>query len=142
MVTQGQAGQRPQNHLSIIGAHAGAQAHVRQFQGLCQRIAARGEAAHQHVAAADGLVLFYAEQFQSEIATQAVWAGLPCIYSDHPGFRLYRGAGLVAKDEEELGRRMREMRDPATYARLRRQVTLLRRLLDPARNAPRYLAGL
>ncbi|MSQ37918.1 MAG: glycosyltransferase [Chloroflexi bacterium] len=96
----------------------------------------------KHVAAADGLVLFYAEQFQSAIATQAVWAGLPCIYSDHPAFRLYRGAGLVAKDEEELRLRMREIQDPATYARLRRQVALLRRMLAPERNAPRYLAGL
>ena len=96
----------------------------------------------KHVAAADALVLFYAEQFQSAIATQAVWAGLPCIYSDHPGFRLYRGAGLVAKDEEELRARMLEIQDPATYARLRRQVALLRRLLAPERNAPRYLAGL
>ena len=96
----------------------------------------------KHVAAADGLVLFYAEQFQSAIATQAVWAGLPCIYSDDPGFRLYRGAGLVAKDEEELRLRMREIQDPAVYALLRRQVALLRRLLAPERNAPRYLAGL
>lgn len=94
------------------------------------------------VAAADAMVLFYREQFQSAIATQAVWAGLPCVYSDDPGFRLYRGAGLVARDEEELRRRLEEIRDPATYARLRRQVALLRRLLAPERNAPRYLAGL
>ena len=37
---------------------------------------------------------------------------------------------------------MLEIQDPATYARLRRQVALLRRLLAPERNAPRYLAGL
>ena len=96
----------------------------------------------KYVAAADAMVLFYREQFQSAIATQAIWAGLPCIYSDDPGFRLYRGAGLVARDEEELRRRMDEIRDPAVYARLRRQVALLQRLLAPERNAPRYLAGI
>ena len=96
----------------------------------------------KYVAAADAMVLFYREQFQSAIATQAVWAGLPCIYSDDPGFRLYRGAGLVARDEEELRARMTEIQDPAVYARLKRQVALLRRLLAPERNAPRYFTGI
>jgi len=96
----------------------------------------------KYVAAADAMVLFYREQFQSAIATQALWAGLPCVYSDDPGFRLYRGAGLVASDEDELRRRMDEIRRPETYARLKRRVALLRRLLSPERNAQRYLTGL
>ncbi|MDQ3401555.1 MAG: glycosyltransferase [Chloroflexota bacterium] len=96
----------------------------------------------EHVVASDCVVLFYEDMFQSAIATQAVWAGLPAIYSDIPGFHLYRGAGLVARDTAELARAMREVQEPETYARLRRQVGILRRMLDPERFAARYLVGL
>ena len=96
----------------------------------------------KHVAAADCVVLYYEDVFQSAVAAQAAWAGLPCIYSDVPGFQLYRGAGLFAKDDLELRRAMDEMRDPATRERLRREVAVVRELLSPARNAPRYLIGL
>lgn len=96
----------------------------------------------EHVVASDCVVLFYEDIFQSAIATQAVWAGLPAIYSDIPGFRLYQGAGLVARDTGDLARCMREVRDPETYAALRRQVAILRRMLDPERFAARYLVGL
>lgn len=96
----------------------------------------------EHVVASDCVVLFYEGIFQSAIATQAVWAGLPAIYSDIPGFRLYQGAGLVARDAGELARCMREIQEPETYAGLRRQVGVLRRMLDPERYAARYLVGL
>jgi L-malate glycosyltransferase len=95
----------------------------------------------QHVAAADCIVLYYEDIFQSAVAAQAMWAGLPCIFSDIPGFQLYRGAGLFAKDDAELRRAMAEIRDPATYERLRREVAVLREMLSPLRNAPRYLIG-
>jgi glycosyltransferase involved in cell wall biosynthesis len=93
----------------------------------------------QHVAAADCVVLYYEDIFQSAVAAQAMWAGLPCIFSDIPGFQLYRGAGLFAKDDVELRRAMDEMRDPATHERLRREVAVIREMLSPSRNAPRYL---
>jgi glycosyltransferase involved in cell wall biosynthesis len=96
----------------------------------------------EHVTASDCVVLFYEDVFQSAIATQAVWAGLPAIYSDIPGFRLYQGAGLVARDPGELARVMRDVQDPETYGRLRRQVAVLRRMLDAERLAARYLVGL
>ncbi|CAN5220370.1 hypothetical protein BH18CHL2_BH18CHL2_10480 [soil metagenome] len=96
----------------------------------------------EHVAAADCVVLYYEDIFQSAIATQAVWAGLPAIYSDIPGFRLYRGAGLVARDGETLREAMREIQRPDVHARLQRQVGVLRRLLAPERYAARYLVGL
>jgi glycosyltransferase involved in cell wall biosynthesis len=95
----------------------------------------------RYVAAADAMVLYYQDIFQSAVAAQAMWAGLPCIFSDIPGFQLYRGAGLFAKDDVELRRAMDELRDPATYERLRREVAVLREMLSPARNAPRYLIG-
>jgi len=93
----------------------------------------------QHVAAADCVVLYYEDIFQSAVAAQAMWAGLPCIFSDIPGFQLYRGAGLFAKDDVELRRAMDEMRDGATHERLRREVAVMREMLSPSRNAPRYL---
>ncbi|MHB8631449.1 MAG: glycosyltransferase [Candidatus Limnocylindria bacterium] len=96
----------------------------------------------QFVVAADCVVLFYEDVFQSAVVTQAIWAGLPCIFSDTPGFRLYEGAGLVAGDTAQLARAMREIQDPAAYARCVRQVGILRHLLSPERNAMRYLIGL
>ena len=100
------------------------------------------ESMGEHVAAADCVVLFYEDQFQSAVATQAIWAGLPCIFSDQPGFRLYAGAGLVARDTGQLARAMTEIQKPDVYARSLRQVAILRRLLSPERNAMRYLIGL
>ncbi|MGH2499060.1 MAG: hypothetical protein ACRDF0_03075, partial [Candidatus Limnocylindria bacterium] len=95
-----------------------------------------------HVVASDCVVLFYEDVFQSAVATQAVWAGLPCIYSSSPGFRIFHGGGLVARDVVELESQMRRVRDPETYATLRDRVAILRRLLAPERNAPRYLVDL
>ncbi|MDP9245442.1 MAG: glycosyltransferase [Chloroflexota bacterium] len=100
------------------------------------------ESMGRFVAASDAVVLFYEDVFQSAVVTQAIWAGLPCIFSDTPGFRLYEGAGLVARDTAQLGRAMREIRKPDVYGRLVRQVGILRRLLSPERNAMRYLIGL
>jgi glycosyltransferase involved in cell wall biosynthesis len=95
-----------------------------------------------HVAASDCVVLFYEDVFQSAVVTQAVWAGLPCIFSDAEGFAPYHGAGLVARDTGELADAMREIQKPETYARVVRSVGILRRLLSPERNAERYIAGI
>jgi|GEM_PF-257740 len=95
-----------------------------------------------HVAAADCVVLYYDDIFQSAVATQAVWAGLPAIYSSIPGFRLYGGAGLTARDTGELADAMRDIQRPETYARLVDQVAILRRMLAPDRIASRYLVDL
>jgi glycosyltransferase involved in cell wall biosynthesis len=94
------------------------------------------------VAASDAVVLYYEDVFQSAIVTQAIWAGLPCVFSSTPGFRLYHAAGLVARDQDELRARLDEIRRPETYARLQRGVSILRRMLSPERLAPRYLVGL
>ena len=96
----------------------------------------------EHVAAADCVVLYYEDVFQSAVAAQAIWAGLPCIFSSAEGFRLYRSAGLVASDTASLREAMREIQRPETYDRLRRQASVLRRMLSPERLAPRYLVGL
>ncbi len=93
------------------------------------------------VAASDCVVLFYEDVFQSAVVTQAVWAGLPCIFSSAEGFAPYRGAGIVARDTGELADAMRDIQRPDTYAGLVRAVGILRRLLSPERIAERYIAG-
>src|SRR5207244_6631035 len=95
----------------------------------------------QYVAAADCVVLFYEDVFQSAVAAQAIHSGLPCIFSDARGFAVYHGAGLVARDSRELGEAMREIRKPATYRTLLAHVRFLRRTLSAERNAERYLSG-
>ncbi len=92
--------------------------------------------------ASDAVVLYYRDIFQSAVAAEAMWAGIPCIFSDIDGFRIYRGTGLVAADDAELARAMREIRRPETLARLRRQVQVARRMFAPERLALRYLVGL
>jgi hypothetical protein len=93
----------------------------------------------RHVAAADCVVLYYEDVFQSAVAAQAIWAGLPCIFSEARGFDVYHGAGLVARDSGELAEHMREIQKPETYARLRARVRYLQRMLSPERNADRHL---
>jgi glycosyltransferase involved in cell wall biosynthesis len=96
----------------------------------------------EYIAASDAVVLFYEDVFQSAVATQAVWAGLPCIFSEAEGFAAYHAAGPVVRSVDELARTMREIQKPETYAKYLRGVRILRRLLSPERNAERYLAGI
>ncbi|MDP9266642.1 MAG: glycosyltransferase [Chloroflexota bacterium] len=96
----------------------------------------------EHVLAADAMVLFYRDVYQSAIATQAMWAEKPTIFSELSSFDLYRGAGLFASDERELAERMVEIQRPEVGERLVRQARVMKRLLSPQRAALRYLAGL
>src|SRR5207244_11450982 len=95
----------------------------------------------EYVAASDAVVLFYEDVFQSAVVTQAVWAGLPCIFSTAEGFTPYHGAGVVVRDTGELADAMREMQQPDVYARYQRGVSTLRRVLSPERHAAAYVAG-
>jgi len=96
----------------------------------------------EYVAASDAVVLFYEDVFQSAVVTQAVWAGLPCIFSEAEGFAPYHAAGPVVRSGDELASAMREIQKPEAYAKYMRGVRILRRLLSPERNAERYLAGI
>jgi hypothetical protein len=96
----------------------------------------------EFIAASDAVVLFYEDVFQSAVVTQAVWAGLPCIFSEAEGFAPYHAAGPVVRSIDELAGAMREIQKPDTYAKYSRGVRILRRLLSPERNAERYLAGI
>src|SRR3989441_14955 len=95
----------------------------------------------EYVAASDCVVLFYEDVFQSAVVTQAVWAGLPCIFSNAEGFAPYHAGGPVVRSVDELAKAMREIQWPENYAKYSRGVRILRRLLSPERNAERYLAG-
>ena len=95
-----------------------------------------------YVAASDCVVLFYEDVFQSAVMAQAVWAGLPCIFSDAEGFSPYHSAGMVVRDTGELADAMLEIQQPDVYGRLVRSVRILRRLFSPERNAERYIAGI
>src|SRR5207253_1757508 len=68
----------------------------------------------EYVAASDAVVLFYEDVFQSAVVTQAVWAGLPCIFSEAEGFAPYHAAGPVVRSEDELAKAMREIQKPET----------------------------
>jgi len=92
--------------------------------------------------ASDAVVLYYRDIFQSAVAAEALWAGIPCIFSDIEGFRIFRGAGLVVSDDAELARAMRDIQRPETLSALRRQVQGARRMFAPERLALRYLVGL
>lgn len=96
----------------------------------------------QLMAVSDAVVLYYEDVFQSGIATQAIHAGLPCIFSGEEGFRIHGGAGLVARNDVELRSRMEEIQRPEIYDRLRRGASILRHMLAAERLAPRYLVGL
>ncbi len=92
--------------------------------------------------ASDAVVLYYRDIFQSAVAAEAMWAGIPCIFSDIEGFTIYRGAGLVVADDAGLAKAMRDIQQPETLAGLRRQVQVARRMFAPERLALRYLVGL
>src|SRR2546423_3343779 len=96
----------------------------------------------EYVAASDAVVLFYEDVFQSAVVTQAVWAGLPCIFSEAEGFAPYHAAGPVVRSVDDLAKAMHEIQKSETYAKYSRGVRILRRLLSPERNAERYLAGI
>lgn len=94
-----------------------------------------------HLMAADAVVLFYREGFQSGIASHAIWAEKPCVFSDDPAFDLYEGAGLRAADVAGLRDAMTRVRRPDVAGRLRRRARELKRELSPRAMAARYLEG-
>ncbi len=100
------------------------------------------DAMPRHLMAADAVVLFYREGFQSGIASHAIWAEKACIFSDDPAFDMYEGAGLRASDVPSLRAAMEEIRRPEVSEPLRRRARELKRELAPAAMAARYIEGL
>lgn len=93
-----------------------------------------------HVMAADAVVLFYRDAFQSGVASNAIWAEKPLIVPSDPAFDMYAGAALRASTEQELREAMEElMRRPEVAERLRAEARRLKRELSPEAMAQRYV---
>jgi glycosyltransferase involved in cell wall biosynthesis len=95
-----------------------------------------------HVMAADAVVLFYRDAFQSGIASNAVWAEKPMIVPADPAFDMYGGAALRASTEEELHSAMQEIQRPDVTERLRSEARRLKRELSPEAMAQRYVEAI
>lgn len=95
-----------------------------------------------HLLAADAVVLFYRDAFQSGIASHAIWAEQPCVFADDPAFEMYEGAGLRASSEEGLRKAMEEIQKPDVAERLRARARELKAELTPMAMAQRYLETL
>ena len=71
VVAQRDAGQGAQHGLGVVAAHAQAQAHMGQLDAHVQRLVARDDAAHEHIAAAAGVL---GERMDGGVHAQAVRA--------------------------------------------------------------------
>lgn len=94
----------------------------------------------QYLRAADVAVFFYADGYQSGVASLAVGAGKPCIFSNIPAFSDLKSAGLTVDTPQELHIAMQQIRQPAVYNPLKDNAIKLRRTLSPQMIAKEYLA--
>ena len=92
-----------------------------------------------HVMAADAVVLFYRDAFQSGVASNAVWAEKPMIVPADPAFDMYGHAVLRASSEQELRSAMVEIQRPEVAERLRAEARRLKKELSPEAMAQRYV---
>lgn len=97
------------------------------------------ERMEQYLLAADAVVLYYQDGYQSGIACLALGAGKPCIFSQLPAFEPYRDAGLLVADPGALRHAMQAVRAPEVYARLQQGALALREKYSPPQIAAEYL---
>lgn len=96
-----------------------------------------------HVMAADAVVLFYRDAFQSGVASNAVWAEKPLIAPADRAFDMYGGAALRAGSEQELREAMEElMRRPEVAERLSAEARRLKSEYSPEAMARRYVEAI
>ncbi len=95
----------------------------------------------QHLLAADAVVLFYTDAYQSAIASLAVGAGKPCIFSDLSAFSDLREAGLVVRELGGLREAMMKLQDSTLYDALQKRTLKLRDELKPSQVAAQYFIG-
>ena len=93
----------------------------------------------KHLLAADAVVLYYKDIFQSGIASHGIWAEKPLVLSEIPSFHMYSAAALYADDEADLTSKLEQLRDPAVRLRLAQGAKRLKELLTPEAMALRYL---
>lgn len=100
------------------------------------------ERMEDYLLAADALVLYYAECFQSGVASLGIGAGKPCIFSDLPAFDDLRKAGLTVRNPVELNRAMLRIQCEEVYTALARHAANIRREFSPRRIAAAYLESM
>jgi hypothetical protein len=118
------------------------QAHVENSPKASQVRIIREYEIGPYIQAADAVVLFYREIFQSAVASQAVGAGKPCIFSDLPGFNPFKSAGITVRSPLELRQAMVKIQEPSYYDQLVGATCLLREQLSPEQIARLYLEPL
>jgi hypothetical protein len=96
----------------------------------------------QYLLAADAVVMYYENVYQSAVAPLAVGAGKPCIWSDLPAFAGFKGAGLFVKTPAELHQAMIDIQEPVCYAELQAGTERVREEWSPARMAQAHLDAL
>lgn len=97
------------------------------------------ERMEQYLMAADVVVLFYNDAYQSGIASLAVGSKKPCIFSNLPAFVDLRDAGLTVGTPLELHEAMVRIQEPSCYRQLVKAAYRLRRKFSPKQIATRYL---
>jgi glycosyltransferase involved in cell wall biosynthesis len=116
------------------------EAHVARTRKRDQvRIIQDYDGMERYLQAADVVVLYYREIFQSAVASLATGALKPCIFSDLPGFAEFRDAGITVRDNEQLRQAMLDIQDPQRYQMLVQGAKRLRELHSPEKTAQEYL---
>lgn len=115
------------------------QAAIQQQSDKAVRLIQDYDRMEQYLMASDAVVMFYQNVYQSAVATLAIGAGKPCIWSDLPAFADFKAAGLFVKTLGELRQAMIDIQQPEVYARLQAGTYQLRDKLSPARIAKAHL---
>ena len=92
-----------------------------------------------YIIAADAVVLYYRDVFQSAVACQAMGAGKPCIVSNLPGFGEYSAASIMVETPQELHQAMLDIQDAQRYNHLRDETAQIRAAHSPQQIAAQYL---
>lgn len=96
----------------------------------------------RYLMAADAVILYYREAYQSAVAGLALGAGKPCVFSDLPAFEDYTEAGLFARTGFELHRAMQDIQRPDVYTLLQAGAMRLRERFKPEHVASQYVNAL
>lgn len=94
-----------------------------------------------YLMAADAAVFYYADGYQSGVASLAVGAGKPCIFSNISAFRDLREAGLIVNTSLDLRRAMVDIQNPKVYGSLRESARQIAEKMSPPRIASQYLSA-
>lgn len=88
---------------------------------------------------ADVAVFYYADGYQSGVASLAVGAGKPCIFSEISAFDDIREAGLTVASSNQLKTAMEKIQEPHVYEELHKHALQLRQKLSPKAIAADYI---